>query len=89
LPLRGASLRPASPLRAKRPRHLLTVAGRTPTRAATAALLSPSATPKITAARSARRCSVVPAASHDRNRAWSSLVNSTSAAFITTDCHIR
>jgi hypothetical protein len=58
------------------------VAGRTPTRAATAALLSPSATPRITAARNARRRSVLPAASHDRSLARSSLVNTTSAAFI-------
>jgi hypothetical protein len=64
------------------------VAGRTPTRVATAALLSPSANPRITAARRARRCSVLPAASHDRKRAWSALVTTTSAAFITANYHV-
>src|SRR5438067_3671637 len=36
LPLRDASRRPDKPSCAKRPRHLLTVAGRVPTRSATA-----------------------------------------------------
>lgn len=63
----------------KRAAPLLTVAAHTPTRAATAALLSASATPMITAARNAKRCSLVPAASHARSVARSSLVSTTSA----------
>jgi hypothetical protein len=68
---------------------LLTVAGRTPNRAATASLLSPSATAKITAARNAIRRSVFPAPSQDRRVARSSLVNDTSAALIAAGYHIR
>jgi hypothetical protein len=68
---------------------LLTVAARTPTRAATAALLSPSATPMITAARNAKRCSLIPAASHARSVARSSLVSTTSAGRIRVRDHIN
>jgi hypothetical protein len=68
---------------------LLTVAGRVPNRTATASLLSPSATARITAARNAMRRSVFPAARQDRRVARSSLVNTTSAAFIAAGYHIR
>jgi hypothetical protein len=64
----------------KRPRHLLTVAGRVPSCPATAALLSPSATARMTSARNAMRRSVLPAASQATKAARSSSVNATSAA---------
>jgi hypothetical protein len=73
--------------RAKRPRHLLTVAGRVPSRSATALLLSPSATAKITSARNAMRRSVFPAPSQPLKLARCSSVNTTSAALITADYH--
>jgi hypothetical protein len=84
LPLRVASANPARPCRAEQPRHSLTVAGRVVKRSATAALLGPSAKARMICARNARRRSVLPAATQDRNFACCSLVNATSAC--STQC---
>src|SRR5215468_4297198 len=89
LPLRDASRRPDKPACAKRPRHLLTVAGRAPTRSATALLLSPSAMARITSARNAMRRSVFAAPSQPLKVARCSSVNITSAALITAGYHLR
>src|SRR5215469_22182 len=89
LPLRDASRRPDKPACAKRPRHLLTVAGRAPTRSAAALLLSPSAMARITSARNAMRRSVFAAPSQPLKVARCSSVNITSAALITAGYHVR
>src|SRR5215468_4785470 len=89
LPLRAASRRPDKPACAKRPRHLLTVAGRAPTRSATALLLSPSAMARITSARNAMPRSVFAAPSQPLKVARCSSVNITSAALITAGYHLR
>jgi hypothetical protein len=73
----------------KAARHLLTVAGRTPTRSATALLLSPSAMARITSARNAMRRSVFAAPSQPLKVARCSSVNITSAALITAGYHVR
>jgi len=75
------------PSRAKRPCHLLTVAGRVLNRARHRLVAQPRRS-KITAARNAMRRSVFPAASHDCKVVRSSFVNATSAAFIAADYHI-
>src|SRR5215471_16300153 len=89
LPLRAASSRPDKPACAKRPRHLLSVAGRAPTRSATALLLSPSAMARITSARNAMPRSVFAAPSQPLKVARCSSINITSAALITAGYHLR
>jgi len=87
LPLRGASARADRPSRAKRPRHLLTARGPPPTGAATAVL--PLGQRQDHRCRNAMRRSVLPAARQYPRVARSSLVNTTSVAFIVADYHIR
>jgi len=58
-PGRGSSVSPSSRSRRKRARHLLTVLKLTPSRAATAVLLLPSAQASTIRARSARPCAVL------------------------------
>ncbi len=80
LPARGRSSKPATPSSAKRVRHLLTVAGRSPKRRAIALVPSPFAAASTIFARSTNRCSVVDARSQPDSVSSPSAVNTTTVA---------
>ncbi len=78
-PGRGSSCRPSSPRSAKRPRHLPTVVGLQPSRAAIPVFVSPPAAAKTIRQRNANACALFGRRAHRSSVSRSSSLNTTRA----------